>query len=104
MAGTVDIDASNKGARFIRFCDAFNIPLVFFCDVPGFLPGVNQEKNGIIKHGSKMVFAISDATVPKIQFVTRKSYGGAYGVMSCKELNGDFNYAWPTAELAVMGA
>ena len=104
LAGTLDIDASWKGARFVRFCDAFNIPLVFFTDVPGFLPGVDQEQNGIIKEGAKFVFSVGESTVPKINFVTRKSYGGSYTVMGCKELNTDFNFAWPTAELAVMGA
>ena len=104
MAGCLDIDASTKGARFVRFCDAFNIPIVTFTDVPGFLPGTNQEFNGIIKHGAKLIFAYAEARVPKINFITRKAYGGAYCVMSSKELFGDFNYAWPTAEIAVMGA
>lgn len=104
LAGCLDIDASVKGARFVRFCDAFQIPIVTFTDVPGFLPGTNQEYGGIIKHGAKLIFAYAEATVPKITFVTRKAYGGAYDVMSSKHLNGDFNYAWPTAEIAVMGA
>ncbi len=100
----LDIDASVKGARFVRFCDAFNIPIITFCDVPGFLPGKDQETGGIIKHGAKLLFAYGEATVPKITFITRKSYGGAYCVMSSKHLHGDYNYAWPTAEIAVMGA
>lgn len=104
LAGCLDIDASTKAARFIRFCDAFNIPLVSFVDVPGFLPGTNQEYNGIIKHGAKLLYAYCEATVPKITFITRKAYGGAYIVMSSKHLKGDFNYSWPTAEIAVMGA
>jgi propionyl-CoA carboxylase beta chain len=103
LAGTLDIDASIKGARFVRFCDAFNIPLVTFEDVPGFLPGTVQEYGGIIKHGAKLLFAFAEATVPKITVITRKAYGGAYCVMSSKHLRTDFNYAWPTAELAVMG-
>jgi propionyl-CoA carboxylase beta subunit len=103
LAGTLDIDASVKGARFVRFCDAFNIPLVTFEDVPGFLPGTVQEFGGIIKHGAKLLFAFAEATVPKITVITRKAYGGAYCVMSSKHLRTDFNYAWPTAELAVMG-
>ncbi len=103
LAGTLDIDASVKGARFVRFCDAFNIPLVTFEDVPGFLPGTRQEYGGIIKHGAKLLFAFAEATVPKITVITRKAYGGAYCVMSSKHLRTDFNYAWPTAELAVMG-
>jgi propionyl-CoA carboxylase beta chain len=93
-----------KAARFVRFCDAFQIPLVTFTDVPGFLPGTVQEFGGIIKHGAKLLFAYAEATVPKINFITRKAYGGAYDVMSSKHLNGDYNYAWPTAEIAVMGA
>jgi propionyl-CoA carboxylase beta chain len=93
-----------KAARFIRFCDSFNIPLVTFTDVPGFLPGTKQEFGGIIKHGAKLLYAYAEATVPKINFITRKAYGGAYDVMSSKHLKGDFNYAWPTAEVAVMGA
>ena len=103
LAGTLDIDASLKGARFVRFCDAFNIPLVTFEDVPGFLPGTVQELGGIIQHGAKLLFAFAEATVPKVTVITRKAYGGAYCVMSSKHLRTDFNYAWPTAELAVMG-
>jgi len=103
LAGTLDIDASVKGARFVRFCDAFNIPLVTFEDVPGFLPGTRQELGGIIKHGAKLLFAFAEATVPKVTVITRKAYGGAYCVMSSKHLRTDFNYAWPTAEIAVMG-
>jgi len=102
-AGTLDVQASLKGARFIRFCDAFNIPLVSFVDVPGFLPGRDQEKLGIIKHGAKMLYAYSEATVPKLTVITRKSYGGAYIVMSSKHLGADVVFAWPTAEIAVMG-
>ncbi len=104
LAGCLDIDASLKAARFIRFCDAFQIPLVTFTDVPGFLPGTSQEFGGIIKHGAKLLYAYAEATVPKITFITRKAYGGAYDVMSSKHLKGDFNYAWPTSEIAVMGA
>src|SRR5437660_3397893 len=103
LAGTLDIDASVKGARFVRFCDAFNIPLVTFEDVPGFLPGTKQEYGGIIKHGAKLLFAFAEATVPKVTVITRKAYGGAYCVMSSKHIRTDFNYAWPTAEIAVMG-
>jgi propionyl-CoA carboxylase beta chain len=103
LAGTLDIDASLKGARFVRFCDAFNIPLVTFVDVPGFLPGTVQEYGGIIKHGAKLLFAFAEATVPKVTVITRKAYGGAYDVMSSKHIRTDFNYAWPTAEIAVMG-
>jgi len=103
LAGTLDIDASVKGARFVRFCDAFNIPLVTFEDVPGFLPGTVQEYGGIIKHGAKLLFAFAEATVPKVTVITRKAYGGAYCVMSSKHIRTDFNYAWPTAEIAVMG-
>ncbi len=103
MAGCLDIDASRKAARFIRFCDAFNIPLVTFVDVPGFLPGTHQEHSGIIKHGAKLLYAYAEATVPKITIITRKAYGGAYDVMSSKHLRGDVNYAWPSAEIAVMG-
>jgi len=103
LAGTLDIAASVKGARFVRFCDAFNIPLVTFEDVPGFLPGTVQEYGGIIKHGAKLLFAFAEATVPKVTVITRKAYGGAYCVMSSKHIRTDFNYAWPTAELAVMG-
>ena len=104
LAGCLDIDASGKAARFVRFCDSFNIPIVTFVDVPGFLPGTAQEYGGIIKHGAKLLYAYAEATVPKITFITRKAYGGAYDVMSSKHLNGDFNYAWPSAEIAVMGA
>jgi len=103
LAGVLDIDASDKGARFIRFCDCFNIPLVTLTDTPGFLPGVAQEHGGIIRHGAKMLFAYAEATVPKIAIVTRKAYGGAYIVMSSKHLRGDLNLAWPAAEIAVMG-
>ena len=104
LAGCLDIEASVKAARFVRFCDSFNIPIVTFVDVPGFLPGTNQEHGGIIKHGAKLLYAFGEATVPKITFITRKAYGGAYDVMSSKHLRGDFNYAWPSAEIAVMGA
>ena len=104
MAGVLDCNASRKGARFVRFCDAFNIPLVTLVDVPGFLPGTGQEYNGVINHGAKMLFAYGEATVPKVTVTLRKSYGGAHIVMSCKQLRGDFNYAWPTAQIAVMGA
>ncbi|RED15196.1 acyl-CoA carboxylase subunit beta [Parasphingopyxis lamellibrachiae] len=104
LAGCLDIAASKKGGRFVRFCDAFEIPIVTFVDVPGFLPGVGQEHNGIIKHGAKLLFAYAEATVPKITVITRKAYGGAYDVMASKHLRGDLNYAWPTAEIAVMGA
>ncbi len=103
FAGTLDVQASLKGARFIRFCDAFNIPLVSFVDVPGFLPGRDQEQLGIIKHGAKMLYAYSEATVPKLTVITRKAYGGAYIVMSSKHLGADMVFAWPTAEIAVMG-
>jgi len=103
LAGCLDIDSSRKGARFVRFCDCFNIPIITFVDVPGFLPGTKQEYGGIIKHGSKLLFAYTEATVPKITIITRKAYGGAYDVMSSKHLRGDINYAWPTAEIAVMG-
>lgn len=103
LAGCLDIDASRKAARFVRFCDCFNIPLITFVDVPGFMPGTSQEYNGIIKHGAKLLFAYGEATVPKITVITRKAYGGAYDVMSSKHLRGDVNYAWPTAEIAVMG-
>jgi propionyl-CoA carboxylase beta chain len=103
LAGTLDIDASVKGARFVRFCDAFNIPLVTFEDVPGFLPGLNQEYGGIIRHGAKLLFAFAEATVPKVTVITRKAYGGAYCVMSSKHIRTDANFAWPTAEIAVMG-
>jgi propionyl-CoA carboxylase beta chain len=104
LAGCLDINSSKKAGRFVRFCDAFDIPIVTFVDVPGFLPGTAQEHNGIIKHGAKLLFAYAEATVPKITVITRKAYGGAYDVMSSKHLRGDFNYAWPTAEIAVMGA
>lgn len=104
LAGVLDIDASVKGARFVQFCDCFNIPIVTFVDVPGFLPGTQQEYGGIIRHGAKLLFAYAEATVPKLTVITRKAYGGAYDVMSSKHLRGDINYAWPTAEIAVMGA
>ena len=104
LAGCLDIDASIKAARFVRFCDAFNIPLVTFVDVPGFLPGTAQEYGGIIRHGAKLLYAYAEATVPKITVITRKAYGGAYDVMSSKHLRGDTNYSWPTGEIAVMGA
>jgi propionyl-CoA carboxylase beta chain len=104
LAGCLDIEASTKGARFVRFCDAFNIPLVTFVDVPGFLPGTDQEFGGIIRHGAKLLFAYCEANVPKITVITRKAYGGAYDVMASKHLRGDANYAWPSAEVAVMGA
>ena len=103
IAGVLDINASDKAARFVRFCDAFNIPLLTFIDVPGFMPGLHQEHGGIIRHGAKLIFAYAEATVPKISVLTRKAYGGAYIVMSSKGLLGDINYAWPTAEIAVMG-
>ncbi|PZX16304.1 propionyl-CoA carboxylase beta chain [Palleronia aestuarii] len=104
LAGCLDIDASRKAARFVRFCDAFSIPILTLVDVPGFLPGTGQEYGGVIKHGAKLLFAYGEATVPKVTVITRKAYGGAYDVMSSKHLRGDFNYAWPTAEIAVMGA
>jgi len=103
LAGVIDIDASVKGARFVRFCDAFNIPLVSFVDVPGFMPGIHQEHSGIIRNGAKFIYAYAEATVPKVTVITRKAYGGAYIVMSSKHLRGDINYSWPTAEIAVMG-
>jgi propionyl-CoA carboxylase beta chain len=103
LAGVLDIDASVKGARFVRFCDAFNVPLVVLTDVPGFLPGTSQEWGGIIRHGAKLLYAFTEATVPKITVVTRKAYGGAYDVMNSKHIGADFNFAWPTAEVAVMG-
>ncbi|MGP1397739.1 MAG: acyl-CoA carboxylase subunit beta [Inquilinaceae bacterium] len=103
LAGCLDIDSSKKAARFVRFCDCFNIPIVTFVDVPGFLPGTAQEYGGIIKHGAKLLFAYAEATVPKVTVITRKAYGGAYDVMASKHLRGDVNYAWPTAEIAVMG-
>ena len=105
LAGCLDIESSSiKAARFVRFCDAFNIPILTFVDVPGFMPGTAQEYGGIIKHGAKLLFAFAEATVPKVTVITRKAYGGAYDVMSSKHLRGDVNYAWPTAEVAVMGA
>ena len=104
LAGCLDIDASRKAARFVRFCDAFEIPILTLVDVPGFLPGTSQEYGGVIKHGAKLLFAYGEATVPKVTVITRKAYGGAYDVMASKHLRGDFNYAWPTAEIAVMGA
>ena len=103
LAGVLDIDSSDKGARFIRFCDAFNVPLVILEDVPGFLPGVGQEHGGIIRHGAKLLYAFSEATVPKVTVITRKAYGGAYDVMNSKHIRGDINLGWPTAEIAVMG-
>jgi propionyl-CoA carboxylase beta chain len=104
LAGVLDSDASRKGARFVRFCDCFNIPLVTFVDVPGFLPGTAQEYGGLIKHGAKLLFAFTEATVPKITCITRKAFGGAYDVMASKHMRADINYAWPTAQIAVMGA
>jgi acetyl-CoA carboxylase carboxyltransferase component len=103
LAGVLDINASRKAARFVRFCDAFNIPLITLVDVPGFLPGTGQEYGGVITHGAKLLYAYGEATVPKVTVTLRKSYGGAHIVMSCKQLRGDMNYAWPTAEIAVMG-
>ena len=102
-AGVLDINASRKAARFVRFCDAFNIPVVTLVDVPGFLPGTGQEYNGIIIHGAKLLYAYGEATIPKVTVILRKAYGGAYDVMSSKHLRGDINYAWPSAEIAVMG-
>jgi len=104
LAGVLDIDASRKAARFVRFCDAFGIPIVTFVDVPGFLPGTNQEYGALIKHGAKLLFAYSQATVPLVTVITRKAFGGAYDVMASKHIGGDVNYAWPTAQIAVMGA
>ena len=104
LAGCLDIDSSRKAARFVRFCDAFEIPILTLVDVPGFLPGTSQEYGGVIKHGAKLLFAYGEATVPKVTVITRKAYGGAYDVMASKQLRGDFNYAWPTAQIAVMGA
>jgi len=104
LAGVLDIDASIKGARFVRFCDCFNIPLVTFEDVPGFLPGISQEHGGIIRHGAKLLYAFAEATVPKVTVITRKAYGGAYCVMASKHIRTDINFAWPAAEIAVMGA
>jgi len=103
LAGCLDIESSKKAARFVRFCDCFNIPVVTFVDVPGFLPGTAQEYGGIIKHGAKLLYAFAEATVPKVTVITRKAYGGAYDVMSSKHLRGDVNFAWPSAEIAVMG-
>lgn len=103
LAGCLDIDSSRKAARFVRFCDAFEIPILTLVDVPGFLPGTSQEYGGVIKHGAKLLFAYGEATVPKVTLITRKAYGGAYDVMASKHLRGDFNYAWPKAEIAVMG-
>ena len=103
LAGVLDIDSSEKAARFVRTCDAFNIPLVTFVDVPGFLPGVDQEYGGIIRHGAKLLYAYCEATVPRIQVITRKAYGGAYVVMNSKSIGADLAFAWPSAELAVMG-
>ncbi len=103
-SGVLDIDSSVKGARFVRFCDCFNIPVVTFVDVPGFLPGTAQEYGGVIRNGAKILYAYAEATIPKVTVITRKAYGGAYCVMSSKHLRGDINYAWPTAEIAVMGA
>jgi len=103
MAGCLDINASKKGARFVRFCDAFNIPILVLEDVPGFMPGISQEQNAIILHGAKLLYAFAEATVPKITVILRKAYGGAYIVMNSKNMGGDFNFAWPTAEVAVMG-
>jgi propionyl-CoA carboxylase beta chain len=104
LAGVLDADASRKAARFVRFCDCFNIPIVTFVDVPGFLPGTAQEYGGLIKHGAKLLFAYAEATVPKVTVITRKAFGGAYDVMASKHLRGDINFAWPTAQIAVMGA
>jgi propionyl-CoA carboxylase beta chain len=103
LAGVLDSNSSNKAARFVRFCDAFNIPIITFEDVPGFMPGTVQEFNGVIKHGAKMLYAYAEATVPKITVITRKGYGGAFCVMNSKQLRGDFTYAWPASEIAVMG-
>ncbi|NBR11451.1 MAG: methylmalonyl-CoA carboxyltransferase, partial [Alphaproteobacteria bacterium] len=104
LAGVLDSDASRKAARFVRFCDAFEIPIVTFVDVPGFLPGTAQEYGGLIKHGAKLLFAYGEASVPLVTVITRKAFGGAYDVMASKHLGGDVNYAWPTAQIAVMGA
>jgi propionyl-CoA carboxylase beta chain len=104
LAGCLDVNSSIKGARFTRFCDCFNIPLLVLVDVPGFLPGTDQEWNGIIKNGAKLLYALSEATVPRITLITRKAYGGAYDVMNSKHIGADMNFAWPTAEIAVMGA
>lgn len=104
LAGCLDIDASVKGARFVRFCDAFNIPIITFVDVPGYLPGTSQEFGGIIRHGAKLLYSYCEATVPKLTVITRKAYGGAFDVMGSKNVGGDYNFAWPTAEIAVVGA
>ena len=104
LAGVLDIDSCNKAARFVRFCDCFNIPIITFVDVPGFLPGTDQEWRGIIRHGAKLLFAFSEATVPRLSVITRKAYGGAYDVMNSKHIGADYNFAWPKAEIAVMGA
>ena len=104
LAGVLDVNSSRKGARFVRFCDCFNIPLLVLVDVPGFLPGTDQEWNGIIVNGAKLLYALSEATVPRITLITRKAYGGAYDVMNSKHIGADMNFAWPTAEIAVMGA
>lgn len=103
LAGVLDIDSSEKAGRFVRFCDSFNVPILTFVDVPGFLPGIEQEHNGIIRSGAKLLYAYCEATVPKITLITRKAYGGAYDVMSSKHIRGDINLAWPSAEIAVMG-
>jgi propionyl-CoA carboxylase beta chain len=103
LAGVLDINSADKAARFVRFCDCFNIPIITFVDVPGFLPGILQEHGGIIRHGAKLLYAYCEATVPKVTVITRKAYGGAYDVMSSKHVRGDINFAWPTAEIAVMG-
>src|SRR5206468_7486763 len=103
LAGTLDIESSEKASRFVRFCDAFNIPLLTFVDVPGFLPGASQEYHGIIRHGAKLLYAFAEATVPRMNVITRKAYGGAYVVMNSKHLRADVSFAWPTAEIAVMG-
>ena len=104
LAGVLDVDSSKKGARFVRFCDCFNIPLLVLVDVPGFLPGTDQEWNAIISNGAKLLYAFSEATVPRITLITRKAYGGAYDVMNSKHIGADANFAWPSAEIAVMGA
>src|SRR4029077_12882489 len=104
LAGVLDINSSTKGGRFVRTCDAFNLPVVTFVDVPGFLPGTSQEWGGIIRHGAKLLYAYCEATVPKLTVITRKAYGGAYDVMGSKHIGADFNFAWPTAEVAVMGS
>ncbi|MEM8910085.1 MAG: carboxyl transferase domain-containing protein, partial [Bacteroidota bacterium] len=104
LAGVLDVNSSRKGARFVRFCDCFNIPLLVLVDVPGFLPGTDQEWNGIIVNGAKLLYAFSEATVPRVTLITRKAYGGAYDVMNSKHIGADLNFAWPTAEIAVMGA